>query len=71
MKKTIFGETVSPKCIYCETGIISPDGKEVLCKKKGVMMPDSFCRKFRYDPLKRTPETVKIQTDFSKEDFSL
>lgn len=71
MKKTIFGKTVSPKCIYCETGKITPDGKSVLCTKKGVMMPDSFCKKFRYDPLKRTPETVKIQTDFSQEDFSL
>ncbi len=71
MKKTIFGDNVSPKCIYCETGIIAPDGKSVLCTKKGVMMPDSFCRKFRYDPLKRTPETLNLRTDYSTEDFSL
>lgn len=71
MKKTIFGNSVSPKCIYCETGVIAPDRKSVLCTRKGVMMPDSFCRKFRYDPLKRTPDTVTLKSDFSAEDFSL
>lgn len=71
MKKTLFGKNVSPKCIYCETGIVTDDGKSVLCKKKGVMQPDSFCRKFRYDPLKRVPETAKLNTDFSEEDFAL
>lgn len=71
MKKKIFSKSVSPKCIYCETGILTQDKKSVLCKKQGVMQPDSFCKKFRYDPLKRTPETVKLQSDFTAEDFSL
>ena len=71
MKKTIYSDNISPKCLYCETGVVSPDGNSVLCVKKGVMMPDSFCRKFRYDPLKRTPETVKLNTDFTPDDFSL
>ncbi|MBR3868122.1 MAG: hypothetical protein IKM66_02285 [Clostridia bacterium] len=71
MKKTLSGKNVSPKCIYCETGIVTNDGKTILCKRKGVMQPDSFCRKFRYDPLKRVPDTVKLQTDFSEEDFAL
>ena len=71
MKKSIFGKSVAPKCIYCETGILTPDKKSVLCKRKGVMQPDSFCRKFSYDPLKRTPETIKLQSDFNSEDFSL
>lgn len=71
MKKKLLGKNVSPKCIYCETGIVTDDGISVLCKKKGVMQPDSFCRKFRYDPLKRIPETAKLNTDFSEEDFAL
>lgn len=71
MKKSIFSKSISPKCIYCETGILAQDGTSVLCTKKGVMQPDSFCKKFRYDPLKRTPETVKLQSDFTSEDFSL
>lgn len=71
MKKSIFSGDISPKCIYCETGVVSADGKTVLCTKKGVMQPDSYCRKFRYDPLKRTPETVRLMSDFSADDFSL
>lgn len=71
MKKKLSGKNISPKCIYCETGIVTDDGKMILCKRKGVMQPDSFCRKFRYDPLKRVPDTVKLQTGFSEEDFAL
>ena len=51
--------------------VTTNDGKEVLCRRMGVMQPDSFCKKFRYDPLKRKPQTVKIQSNFKEEDFSL
>lgn len=71
MNKKLFSESISPKCIYCETGIMTTDGKEILCRRMGVMQPDSCCKKFRYDPLKRKPETVKLRSDFSQEDFSL
>lgn len=71
MKKSILSGDISPKCIYCETGVISADGSAVLCTKKGVMQPDSYCKKFRYDPLKRTPDTLKLRSDFSADDFSL
>lgn len=71
MKNKLFSDNISPKCIYCETGIITNDGKEVLCRRMGVMQPDSCCKKFRYDPLKRKPQTLKLQNDFSAEDFSL
>ena len=69
--KKIFGENISPKCIYCETGINTKDGKEVLCRRMGVMQPDSFCKKFKYDPLKRQPEILKMMSGFKEEDFSL
>ncbi len=69
--KKIFGSGISPKCIYCETGINTKDGKEVLCRRMGVMQPDSFCKKFRYDPLKRQPEVLKMLSGFKAEDFSL
>ena len=69
--KKIFGGNISPKCIYCETGIKTKDGKEVLCRRMGVMQPDSFCKKFRYDPLKRQPDVLKMQFGFKEEDFSL
>lgn len=69
MKKTLYGGEVSPRCSYCEHG--NSIGTEILCKKMGVMQPDSCCKKFRYDPLKRVPRTAVIQKDFSPEDFKL
>lgn len=69
--KKIFGSGISPKCIYCETGINTKDGKEVLCRRMGVMQPDSFCKMFKYDPLKRQPEVLKMLSGFKEEDFSL
>lgn len=71
MKKSVLSGNISPKCIYCETGIVAENGKSVLCTRKGVMQPDSYCKKFRYDPLKRKPETVKLMSGFTPEDFSL
>ena len=71
MKKSVLSGDISPKCIYCENGQVTDNGTLVLCPKKGVMQPDSACRKFRYDPLKRTPQTVKLQSGFTAEDFSL
>jgi hypothetical protein len=59
-------------CRYCERGECSFDGSVVLCPKKGLMDPDEVCRKYVYDPLKRTPMQPKSPTsDFTAEDFSL
>ena len=71
MKKSVLSADISPRCIYCENGSTTANGQTVLCAKKGVMQPDSFCKKFRYDPLRRVPETVRLNTNFSPEDFSL
>lgn len=71
MSKSLFNKDITPKCEYCATGIIAAGSKEVLCRRKGVMQPDSFCKKFRYDPLKRTPDVIKITSDYSEDDFKL
>lgn len=69
MKKILYGGEVSPRCSYCAHG--KSIGAEILCRKMGVMQPDSCCKKFRYDPLKRVPQTASIRKDFSPEDFKL
>lgn len=46
---------ITKQCSLCEIGRPGPDGKSVLCVKKGVMAPEDRCRHFRYDPLKREP----------------
>ncbi len=71
MKKKILGRNVEPRCKYCQYGTPAPDEKNVLCPKKGVIDRDSFCKKFRYDPLKRIPREKPALLTFSEGDFSL
>jgi len=44
-----------------------------LCSKKGVVTEEGKCRKFYYDPLRRTPVKPKAQNfdKFNFEDFKL
>ena len=71
MKKSLYSSDISPKCEYCANGTVTPEGKEVLCYKRGVMQLDSFCKKFKYDPLKRKPIQVNISSDYTPDDFAL
>ena len=71
MKSSLINKKITPKCIYCSNGITTADEKKVLCQKKGVMSPDSHCRKFNYDVLKRKPENKPTIPTFSAEDFSI
>ena len=54
--KLLNKKSIPPACEYCTRGSGAPDGKTVLCPKKGVMQKDSSCSAFRYDPLKRKPK---------------
>lgn len=71
MKQSLLNNKLPPACIYCAIGKVSCDGKSVLCTKKGVMMPDSHCRAFRYDPLKRVPKEKAQLPEYSAEEFSI
>lgn len=70
MRKMLFDQQIAPACQYCSRGSLSADGKSILCPHKGVVTGEYFCRKFRYDPLKRVPKKPVRQV-FQKEDFSL
>ena len=68
----LFRGKIEPKCALCEFAEIPDGGDVVLCRKMGaVMLPESKCRKYRYDPLKRVPRTFVFTGDFSEEDFKL
>lgn len=43
-------------CDTCEKSVCIHDEKNVLCKLKGVVNKGYVCRRFSYDPLKRTPQ---------------
>ncbi len=68
----LFRKDIEPRCAYCrhaaETG-----GEQLLCKRRGPVAPQSSCRRFRYDPLKRVPSPHPVlRTDGTgPEDFAL
>ncbi len=70
MGKKLFGN-VEPRCKYCRHGIVGTESELILCKKRGVNDPDDFCKKFKYDPLRRIPLKTPPLPKFSKEDFEL
>ena len=68
----LFRKNVVKKCAYCVHAGQANDGK-LLCPKRGFVSADGSCRRFRYDPLKRTPQKQKAKnfTAFTEEDFRL
>lgn len=58
-------------CSCCAYGINSPYMDEVLCQKHGVCSKRDYCRHFKYDVLKREPERIIPDKNFTKDDFSL
>ncbi|HNW04306.1 MAG TPA: hypothetical protein PLP20_00505 [Oscillospiraceae bacterium] len=70
--RTFFDKTIEHRCEYCTEGWLSADGKNVLCKKKGVVAPGYFCSGFRYDPLLRVPRVpAPLPETYRPEDFLL
>lgn len=68
----LFRKKMPRSCSYCLHGTRLNDN-EILCIRKGVVSVEHRCRKFEYDPCKRTPLKAK-SPDFSKydkEDFTL
>ena len=68
----LFSKNIDPRCAYCARGVYLNDDT-IMCLKKGILSPSDWCRRFRYDPLKRLPpkpQTLTL-TPFAEEDFSL
>ncbi len=70
--KPFFDKDIERRCEYCTEGWLSSDGKNVLCRKRGVVAPGYFCSAFRYDPLLRVPKIpAPIRETYNPEDFQL
>lgn len=67
----VFNKKLPRSCSYCVYGNVSEYSNEVFCKKHGVTSNRDYCRHYKYDPLRRQPETVKPSDNYSAEDFSL
>ena len=68
---SIFNKELPRSCKYCAFGKNSLFADEVLCIKRGVTNANDYCRHYKYDPLRRVPEKVKIANGYNPEDFSL
>ncbi len=71
MAKSLYSKEIPPACKYCQNGTPAPATDEILCRRKGVVPPDGYCRRYRYDILKRTPNAAPPLPAFTDEDFSL
>ncbi len=54
MKKRYDAE-IERFCKFCAHGSTLSDPDRMLCQKNGIVDAGGCCRRFRYDPLKRTP----------------
>ncbi len=71
MKQNLFSDDHAPRCEYCENGRLSPTGREVLCRVKGIVSLSYCCKKYIYDPLKRLPRTLSADDSYTAADFKL
>ncbi len=71
MSDKAFNKNLAHRCEYCVHGKSLDALNEIICKKNGVTLRDDCCRHYKYDPLKRNPEKVKVSQNYSPEDFSI
>lgn len=70
--KRFFDKNIEPRCEYCEKGYLSVDGKNILCKKKGIVEKGFSCLSFTYDPILRRPKpAAPALQQYNPEDFKL
>ena len=70
--KKFFDQNIEPRCEYCSKGFLSADGKNVLCKKKGIVEKGFHCRNFDYDPILRVPRPKAPELPkFDPEEFKI
>lgn len=69
MKLKLFKKKINPNCSYCQHSKIMCD--TILCNHYGLAPDNSYCKKFRYNPLKRWPKEKISKKSFKPEDFSL
>ncbi len=70
-QKIIDNKKYSKQCSNCFFGRTPKDKDSVLCEKKGIVEPDSKCRHYKYDPLKRVPDKIVLRAEYNEDDFKL
>ncbi|MDR2616078.1 MAG: hypothetical protein LBC28_05800 [Oscillospiraceae bacterium] len=68
----LFRKDIEPRCEYCRYG--SDIGEnQIACVKRGITVREARCPRFKYDAVKREPETRSAppESKLTKEDFEL
>jgi len=72
MKKKLLNKNkYPPKCEYCAKGRLSPNGENVLCKKKGIVEKDDCCSSYKYDVMKRVPDRQPLVDEIDPADYEI
>ena len=71
MSAKLFDKDLKKSCLWCVHGKKSDYTDEVFCVKRGITSANDFCRKYKYDPLKRTPDMQTIDKSYNADDFHL
>ncbi len=71
MAKSPFNKKLEKHCEYCVHGTRLKFEDEIMCKKHGITNSFDRCSSYKYDPLKRIPQRVKIENNFTEEDFKI
>lgn len=50
----LFSRDIPARCAWCRHGE-AMDADRVICRRKGPVPADGSCRRYVYDPYKRTP----------------
>lgn len=59
------------KCECCEKLKSAEGAKPLVCRYKGEVESDGFCRRFVFDPLRIKPQNFSKAKKFTKKDFEL
>lgn len=66
----LFSKDHPPRCGYCKK--VCRQGETLTCPRRGTVDAEDSCRRFQYDPLKRTPRPpAELRRNYTPEDFTL
>ncbi|MGI5887845.1 MAG: hypothetical protein ACOX6J_00485 [Oscillospiraceae bacterium] len=66
----LFDENITPSCSYCVFGRDTNDNM-ISCDKTGVVSPYFRCKHFKYNPIRRKPQSLPKLQVFDPSEFSL
>lgn len=64
----LFGSNIEPNCTYCAYGTVVDDS--IKCQINQIP-ENARCKRYTYDPLRRTPKSELSLSSFTAEEFKL